>query len=163
MHVMGSALVGMPLTSCTTSALLGFVLLLICHGLVGSTRQHKCKHQQALSSACRTMRLWSPVLRTNLAAYRGHLFPVWDVAACPGGLYAATASADRTARVWSTERTQSLRILAGMHIMRPCAHSVHTQPTRLLPLAADATSTRWSIWWSGWLWLQSLVQQNARL
>ena len=62
---------------------------------------------------CRTMRLWSPVLGANLAAYRGHLFPVWDVAACPGGLYAATASADRTARVWSTERTQSLRILAG--------------------------------------------------
>ena len=59
------------------------------------------------------MRLWSPALGANLAAYRGHLFPVWDVAACPGGLYAATASADRTARVWSTERTQSLRILAG--------------------------------------------------
>ncbi len=61
----------------------------------------------------RTMRLWSPLLEVNVAAYRGHLFPVWDVAACPGGLYAATASADRTARVWSTERTQSLRILAG--------------------------------------------------
>ncbi len=63
----------------------------------------------------RTMRLWSlrPALGANLAAFRGHLFPVWDVAACPGGLYAATASADCTARVWSTERTQSLRILAG--------------------------------------------------
>ena len=72
------------------------------------------------------MRLWSPVLGLNLAAYRGHLFPVWDVAACPGGLYAATASADRTARVWSTERTQSLRILTGAHTSCIDArHSVH--------------------------------------
>ena len=78
----------------------------------------------------RTMRLWSPELRANLAAYRGHLFPVWDVAACPGGLYAATASADRTARVWSTERTQSLRILAGADTNRRparlCAHVLFT-------------------------------------
>lgn len=59
------------------------------------------------------MRLWSPALGANLAAFRGHLFPVWDVAACPGGQYAATASADRTARMWSTEHPHALRIFAG--------------------------------------------------
>lgn len=46
---------------------------------------------------------------------RGHVFPVWDVAAAPLGQYFASASGDRTARVWITERAQSLRMLAGHH------------------------------------------------
>ena len=65
------------------------------------------------------MRMWSPALRANLAAFRGHLYPVWDVAACPRGLYAATASADRTARLWSTEHPRALRIFTG----RGCSHA----------------------------------------
>lgn len=69
--------------------------------------------------ALRTMRLWSASLRTALAAYRGHLFPVWDVASCPRGLYAATASADRTARLWSTEHPNALRIFAGEQRLLP--------------------------------------------
>ena len=44
---------------------------------------------------------------------RAHMFPVWDVASSPHGLYFASGSADRTARLWSTERAQPLRILAG--------------------------------------------------
>ena len=46
---------------------------------------------------------------------RGHVFPVWGVAAAPQGQYFASASADRTARVWVTERAQALRLLAGHH------------------------------------------------
>lgn len=46
---------------------------------------------------------------------RGHCFPVWDVAAGPLGHYFASASADRTARVWCTERAQPLRLLVGHH------------------------------------------------
>lgn len=46
---------------------------------------------------------------------RGHVFPVWDVAAAPLGHYFASASGDRTARVWVTERAHSLRMLAGHH------------------------------------------------
>ena len=64
----------------------------------------------------RTVKLWSTELEqgpANLVTFRGHMFPVWDVAACPGGQYFASGSADRTARVWSTERAQSLRLLAG--------------------------------------------------
>eukprot|EP00891_Asterochloris_glomerata_P003035 jgi/Astpho2/3035/Aster-03343 len=60
-----------------------------------------------------TIRLWSLGLAANLVAYRAHMFPVWDVASCPHGLYFASGSADRTARLWSTERAQPLRILAG--------------------------------------------------
>ena len=50
-----------------------------------------------------------------VASCRGHVFPVWDVAAAPQGQYFASASADRCARVWVTERPQSLRLLAGHH------------------------------------------------
>ena len=53
-------------------------------------------------------------VRANLVAYRGHMLPVWSVASCPHhGFYFASAGADRTARVWSTERAQPLRIMAG--------------------------------------------------
>lgn len=51
----------------------------------------------------------------RVAWRRGHMFPVWDVAAAPQGQYFASASGDRTARVWATERPQSLRLLAGHH------------------------------------------------
>lgn len=44
---------------------------------------------------------------------RGHNYPVWDVKASPFGHYFASAGADRTARLWSIERNQPLRVLAG--------------------------------------------------
>ena len=44
---------------------------------------------------------------------RGHASPVWDVAFSPLSPYAATASADHTAHVWSTELAKPLRILTG--------------------------------------------------
>jgi len=44
---------------------------------------------------------------------------VWDVAAGPAGLYFASAAADRTARVWATERARPLRILAGARACAP--------------------------------------------
>lgn len=54
-------------------------------------------------------------VRANLVAYRGHMLPVWGVACSPHphGFYFASAGADRTARVWSTERIHPLRVLAG--------------------------------------------------
>lgn len=45
---------------------------------------------------------------------RGHNFPVWDVASSPHGYYFASASADKTARMWCTERTNPLRIFTGL-------------------------------------------------
>ena len=51
---------------------------------------------------------------------RGHNFPVWDVAAGPAGHYFASASADRTARVWATERARPLRLLAGAPARGSC-------------------------------------------
>lgn len=39
--------------------------------------------------------------------------PVWDVAFGPAGYYFATAAADRTACLWSTDCASPLRIFAG--------------------------------------------------
>lgn len=50
---------------------------------------------------------------SNVVAYRGHQNPVWDVQWSPMGVYFATASRDRTARLWSTDRASCLRIYAG--------------------------------------------------
>eukprot|EP00775_Hariotina_reticulata_P003881 gene3881-4136_t len=71
--------------------------------------------QQLLFSASTdsTVRLWSTELRRGLAAYRGHVYPVWDVAACPHGTYFVSGGSDRTARLWSTEHIRPLRIFAA--------------------------------------------------
>lgn len=50
---------------------------------------------------------------TNVVAYRGHQNPVWDVQWSPMGIYFATASRDRTARLWSTDKISALRVYAG--------------------------------------------------
>ncbi|GMH36177.1 hypothetical protein BSKO_04045 [Bryopsis sp. KO-2023] len=60
-----------------------------------------------------TIRLWSERLCSNLVVFKGHLFPVWDVDACPRGYYFASASYDSTARVWCTERLDAVRLFAG--------------------------------------------------
>lgn len=61
-----------------------------------------------------SIRLWSMELQVGLAAYRGHMLPVWDVAFAPHyGFYFASAGADRTARIWNTERSQALRVFVG--------------------------------------------------
>ena len=67
--------------------------------------------------------------RTNLVCYKGHNYPIWDIDYSPLGTsemplneffvifvlgyYFATASHDRTARLWSTDHIHPLRIFAG--------------------------------------------------
>lgn len=51
---------------------------------------------------------------TNLVAYRGHgRDPVWDVEWGPMGVYFASASRDRTARLWTSDRVVPLRMYTG--------------------------------------------------
>lgn len=45
--------------------------------------------------------------------FRGHNYPIWCVDVSTLGLYFATGSHDRTARLWSLDRTFPLRIFAG--------------------------------------------------
>jgi transcription initiation factor TFIID subunit 5 len=59
------------------------------------------------------VRIWSTATASNVAAYKGHTGAVWDVKFSPLGYYFASASRDRTARVWSTDHIFSLRILSG--------------------------------------------------
>ena len=66
--------------------------------------------------APQTVRLWSMELEehlSNLVCYRGHNAAVWDVATSPHAPYFATASHDRTARLWSVEHAAPLRVFAG--------------------------------------------------
>lgn len=49
----------------------------------------------------------------NLVVYRGHREPVWDVEWGPKGIYFATASRDRTARLWCCERVGAVRMFVG--------------------------------------------------
>lgn len=65
-------------------------------------------------SADGTIRLWSLELMSNLAAFSGHMLPVWDVSFAPNrGYYFASAGADKTARLWNVERNIPLRIMCG--------------------------------------------------
>lgn len=59
------------------------------------------------------VRLWSMETKTNLVCYKGHNYPIWDVDFSPLGYYFASASHDRTARIWSTDHIFPLRVLAG--------------------------------------------------
>lgn len=65
------------------------------------------------SWVCSTVRLWSLMTWTCLVVYKGHTFPVWDVRFSSHGHYFCTASHDKTARLWTTDHHQPLRIFAG--------------------------------------------------
>jgi transcription initiation factor TFIID subunit 5 len=46
--------------------------------------------------------------QANLVAYKNHNYPVWDVKCAPQGHYFASASHDRTARVWAVDQVSGL-------------------------------------------------------
>ncbi|KAH6803312.1 TBP-associated factor 5 [Perilla frutescens var. frutescens] len=60
------------------------------------------------SSADSTIRLWSTKLNANLVCCKGHNYPF-----SPMSHYFASASHDRTARIWLMDRIQPLRIMAS--------------------------------------------------
>lgn len=60
-----------------------------------------------------SVRLWSLHAWKCIVCYRGHIYPVWDVQFSPHGYYFATASHDRTARLWATDHYSPLRLFNG--------------------------------------------------
>jgi hypothetical protein len=48
-----------------------------------------------------------------VVAYRGHLGATWTADWAPFSFYFATGGADRTARLWATEKSAALRLFAG--------------------------------------------------
>ena len=57
-----------------------------------------------------SIRYWDLGSFTNTVRYQGHAYPVWDLDISPHSLYFASGSHDRTARLWSFDRTYPLRI-----------------------------------------------------
>ena len=57
--------------------------------------------------------LWNVTTGKSLVQYKGHNYSVWDVAMSPRDVHFASASFDRTMRLWDMEHAYPLRILAG--------------------------------------------------
>jgi WD40 repeat protein len=80
-----------------------------------------------------------------LAVYHGHAAPIWSVAFAPSGYYFATAGADSTARLWTTDRPSEVRLFTGH-----TAHSVnsvvfHPNCNYILTGGEDKTSRLWDV------------------
>ncbi|KAG6851186.1 hypothetical protein H0H93_015196 [Arthromyces matolae] len=95
-------------------------------------------------SADATTRLWSMDTMTNVAVFRGHENPVWDVKWSPMGIYFATASRDRTARLWSTDRISCLRVYAG-HLSDVDCLQFHPNSLYLATGSSDWTARLWDL------------------
>jgi transcription initiation factor TFIID subunit 5 len=82
-----------------------------------------------------------------LAVYRGHApnTPVWSVAFAPCGYYFASAGADATARLWTTDRPVPVRLFTG-HTSNSI-HSVvfHPNCNYVLTGSEDKTARLWDI------------------
>jgi transcription initiation factor TFIID subunit 5 len=91
-----------------------------------------------------TIRVWGAEFGSCLAVYPGHMFPVWDVASCPGGHWFASGGADRVARLWVSERTAPLRLLVG-HSADVDVVRWHPNCTLLATASADRTLRLWDV------------------
>eukprot|EP00958_Prasinococcus_capsulatus_P017190 scaffold1931_cov390-Prasinococcus_capsulatus_cf.AAC.4 len=96
------------------------------------------------SSDC-SVRLWSMELKENVMCYKGHNFPVWDVKSSPvGHSFFATASHDRTARIWTLERPAPVRIMAG-HLSDVDCVAWHPNCNYIATGSSDKTVRFWDV------------------
>lgn len=91
-----------------------------------------------------TVRSWSMETHTNLAIYKGHDFPVWDVDTSQFGLYFATASKDRTARLFTLDRTFPQRMFVGHSEDVDCV-KFHPNAAYIATGSSDRTVRLWSV------------------
>ncbi|KAH6935987.1 hypothetical protein HPB50_012076 [Hyalomma asiaticum] len=90
------------------------------------------------------VRAWSLKTHSNVAIYRGHSYPIWDIDVGPFGLYFATASKDSTAKIWTLERTYPLRILAGHNMDVDCV-KFHPNSNYVATGSSDRCLRLWSV------------------
>jgi transcription initiation factor TFIID subunit 5 len=83
-------------------------------------------------------------MKTDLVSYKGHNYPVWDVEFSPLGYYFATASHDRTARIWSTDHIFPLRVLAG-HLSDVECVKFHPNCNYVATGSSDKTIRLWEV------------------
>ncbi|TPX63538.1 hypothetical protein SpCBS45565_g06517 [Spizellomyces sp. 'palustris'] len=89
-------------------------------------------------------RLWSLDTFSNVACYKGHNYPVWDVDFSSQGWYFATASHDRTARLWSCDHIYPLRVFVG-HLSDVDVVRFHPNCSYLLTGSNDRTARLWDV------------------
>lgn len=66
---------------------------------------------------------------SSVAKFKGHAQAIWDLSTTNSNpLYFATASADKTARLWSTEHVSSIRMFAGHFSDVDVALASHFRP-----------------------------------
>ena len=82
-----------------------------------------------------------------LAVYRGHAphTPVWSVAFAPSGYYFASAGGDATARLWTTDRPNHVRLFAGHTSDNVHSVDFHPNCNYILTGAEDKTARLWDI------------------
>jgi transcription initiation factor TFIID subunit 5 len=116
-------------------------------GPVYATRFTGQQHFLLSASQDSSLRLWSLDLYTAVVLYKSHTLPVWDVdvpLAANAGPYFASASADRTARLWSTEHVHPLRIFAG-HLSDVDCVRFHPNGNYVATGSADKTVRLWDV------------------
>lgn len=69
---------------------------------------------------------------------------MWDVEFGPYGFYFATASHDRTARLWSCDHIHPLRIFAG-HLSDVDTVKFHPNSKYLVTGSSDRTARLWDV------------------
>jgi hypothetical protein len=82
-----------------------------------------------------------------LAVYRGHSpsNPIWSVEFAPSGYYFATAAADATARIWTTDRPAPVRILSGHTSYSVNTVTWHPNCNYVLTGSDDKTVRMWDV------------------
>jgi transcription initiation factor TFIID subunit 5 len=82
-----------------------------------------------------------------LAVYRGHTpsSPVWSVAFSPSGYYFATAGADATARLWTTDRPVPVRLFTGHTANNVNCVGWHPNCNYVITGSDDKTCRLWDI------------------
>ncbi|KAG5197955.1 hypothetical protein JEQ12_007645 [Ovis aries] len=89
-----------------------------------------------------SIRYWDLGSFTNTVQYQGHACPVWDLDISPHSLYFASGCHDRTARLWSFDRTYPLRICIG-HVADVDCVKFHPNSNYLATGSTDKTVRLW--------------------
>jgi WD40 repeat protein len=90
-----------------------------------------------------SIRTWNTTTWQQIAVLRGHTNYVWSIAISPNGRILASASGDKTARLWNLENNQLISLLK--HVNRVGPTSFSTDGRLLATGCMDRNAYRWDI------------------